>query len=75
MVVDPPEFTHGETMQKVRKATEVDAIVSVGGRNEGEKLCSRDAAQKSRSISQNLRDGGGVRIDTTVVSLWHTGRR
>lgn len=47
VVVDPPEFTYGETMQKVRKATEMDAIASVRNR---EKIHSRDAAQKSRSI-------------------------
>lgn len=36
VVADPPEFTHGETTQKVRKATEVDFIVCVSGRKKRE---------------------------------------
>lgn len=75
VVVDLPEFTYGETMQKVKQATEMDAVLSVSVRNKGEKIHSRDAAQKSRSILQNPRDGGGVRSVTTVVSLWDMGWR
>lgn len=57
VVADPPKLPYGVITQKVTKAIEMDAIVSVSGRNEA-KIHSRDAAQrKAEAFHKTLEMG------------------